>query len=85
MAKATLYSAPSTHLVASGSGIFYGLLADRDPGATGGTVVLADLLDAGASPDIHAVTGAALITYPAPTVLGTDQPEPVLALTHGAG
>jgi hypothetical protein len=69
MATAALFSAPSTHLVVSGAGAYYGLSISP---AAGGTVVLADTVDIGHAPELSTpsssgdVPGALLVLGPWP-------------------
>jgi hypothetical protein len=66
MAQATLYSTASTYSVFTGTGTYYGITASR---AAGGTVAIADLLDAGATPldlnDAASITGVKVVLGPA--------------------
>ena len=77
--KSAYYSAASTFLVKAGPGTVYDLLIG-DP-AAGGTVVIADLLNAGASPNlgIPSTFGPAVISV----VKFPASPQPVSVSTFG--
>jgi len=79
MPLAILLSAPSTYEIATGQATYYGMLADRSSGATGGTVVIADLTAAGHNPDIHAMTGA----FVSVSYASTTAPMPVVTDSRG--
>jgi hypothetical protein len=73
MAQATLLSSASTHSVFTGTGTYYGITASR---GAGGTVVVADLLDAGATAldlnDPSGISGALLALGPAAAAVPAD-------------
>jgi len=78
-AKTVYYSAASTFLAKSGQGTVYGFTVG-DP-AAGGTVVIADLLNAGANPNlgIPSTFGPAVISV----VKFPASPQPVSVSTFG--
>lgn len=79
MSKTYFLSAASTYLLKSGPGTVYGYTVG-DP-AAGGTVVVADLLNAGATPHINipSTFGPALIS----SVKFPASPQPVSISTFG--
>ena len=81
MPLAAYFSTASTHNVFRGQGTYYGFSVNP---VAGGTVVIADLADAGATVDIHSVasTVESYGTFPASPV-PVNVPAPGVHLQHG--